>query len=175
MTLNGTRHNGNIWIASPQIATTHQLTNVPIDDLDISSLIEPELIHYKSFDGLEIPAYYYRPSATFRMNTSGLPVIIFIHGGPESQFRPLYAAPAMPPIQYYLNRGFAVFPPNVRGSRGYGKTFIHLDNVQLRPNSIADVEAAVKWLTQQGSAYPKRMGVMGRSYGGFMVLASITT
>jgi dipeptidyl aminopeptidase/acylaminoacyl peptidase len=171
---NGTRHNGNIWIASPQPPAASQLTNVSIDDLDLSSLIEPELIHYSSFDGLEIPAYYYRPRATFRKNGSGLPVIIFIHGGPESQFRPLYAAPSMPPLQYYLNCGFAVFAPNVRGSRGYGKTFIHLDDVQLRPHSVADVKAAVEWLIQQGGADSRRIGVMGRSYGGFMVLAAIT-
>jgi dipeptidyl aminopeptidase/acylaminoacyl peptidase len=172
---NGTRHNGNIWIASPQTPAASQLTNVSIDELDPSSLIEPELIHYSSFDDLEIPAYYYRPRATLRKNASGLPVIIFIHGGPESQFRPLYAAPSMPPIQYYLNRGFAVFAPNVRGSRGYGKTFIHLDDVQLRPNSVADIKAAVEWLIQQGGADSRRIGVMGRSYGGFMVLAAITT
>jgi dipeptidyl aminopeptidase/acylaminoacyl peptidase len=80
----------------------------------------------------------------------------------------------VPPIQYYLERGFAVFAPNVRGSSGYGKTYGHLDDVRLRPNSVADLKAGVEWLINAGGADPERIGIMGRSYGGFMVLAAIT-
>lgn len=172
---NGTRHNGNVWTAAPGAPAAHQLTDAPMDGLDPATLIEPELITYTSFDGLQIPAYYYRPAITGRARDGALPVIVFVHGGPESQFRPLHAAPWMPPLQYYLSRGFAVFAPNVRGSAGYGKTSIHLDDVRLRPNSVADLKAGVEWLVGHGGADPTRIGVVGRSYGGFMVLAAITS
>lgn len=172
---NGTRWNGNIWGASPTMKDARQVSSIPME-IDQSSLVEPELIHYPSFDGRLIPAYYYRPHHTTRATASGLlPVIVFVHGGPESQFRPLYAAPWMPPLQYYLQRGFAVLAPNVRGSLGYGKTYVHLDDVHLRPHSVADLKAGVEWLIQQGSADPHRIGIMGRSYGGYMVLAAITS
>ena len=171
----GTRYNGNIWMASFRERVALQVSYVLMSGIDISLLIEPELIYYPSFDGLEIPAYYYHPSESFRSADSGLPVIIFVHGGPEGQFRPVYAAPWVPPIQYYLRRGFAVFVPNVRGSTGYGKEFVHLDDVRLRPDSVADLKAAVEWLVTEGGADPARVGIIGRSYGGFMVLAALTT
>lgn len=172
---NGTRYNGNIWTAAPGADSAHQLTFVSMNDVDTTILVEPELIRFSSFDGLEIPAFYYRPPASARARAGKLPVIIFVHGGPESQFRPLYAAPSVPPLQYYLSQGFAVLAPNVRGSSGYGKTYIHLDDVRLRPNSVADLKAAVEWLIEKGDADPQRIGIMGRSYGGFMVLAAITS
>lgn len=192
---NGTRHNGNIWLATPGTTdlppaiapaapaspdaeppapATRQLTHIPLG-LDPAVLIEPELVRYPTFDGREIPAYYYRPTDTHRATAAGMPVIVFVHGGPESQFRPLHAAPAMPPLQYYLSRGFAVFAPNVRGSSGYGKTSIHLDDIHRRPESVADLKAGVEWLVRAGDADPERIGIMGRSYGGFMVLAAITS
>ena len=103
--LNGTRHNGNIWLAAPGVAdvapTIQQATSIPLP-VDAATLVEPTLIHYASFDGLDIPAYYYLPHDRSRADSEGrLPVIIFVHGGPESQFLPLYAAPLMPPLQYY--------------------------------------------------------------------------
>jgi dipeptidyl aminopeptidase/acylaminoacyl peptidase len=174
---NGTTHNGNIWIVSVEETKARepqQITSIEMN-VEPSTLVEPELIHYPSFDGLEIPAYYYRPRVPSRLTRDGLqPVIVFVHGGPESQFRPLYAAPWMPPFQYYLNQGFAILAPNVRGSSGYGKTYVHLDDVGLRPNSVADLKAGVEWLIREGKADPKRIGIMGRSYGGYMVLAAIT-
>jgi dipeptidyl aminopeptidase/acylaminoacyl peptidase len=151
------------------------LTRASLAGLDPATLVEPELVRYPSFDGLEVPAYLYRPASEAGRSAAGPPVIVFVHGGPESQFRPLHAAPWMPPLQYYLSQGFAVFAPNVRGSAGYGKTYIHLDDVALRPNSVADLKAGVEWLVAQGIADPKRVGVVGRSYGGYMVLAAITT
>ncbi|HEY7834097.1 MAG TPA: prolyl oligopeptidase family serine peptidase, partial [Ktedonobacterales bacterium] len=161
---NGTRHNGNIWTAGPgtgDAAPARQVSQVPMGGLDPATLIEPQLVSYRSFDGLEIPAYYYLPTGRARANAAGLPVIVFVHGGPESQFRPLHAAPWMPPLQYYLSLGFAVFAPNVRGSAGYGKTYIHLDDVRLRPNSVADLQAGVAWLAAHGGADPARIGIMG--------------
>ncbi len=170
----GPRHNGNIWTASPSIGIARQVTATPLS-VDTNSLIEPDLVHYPSFDGLQIPAYYYRPATTGRSTSAGLPVIMYVHGGPENQFRPLYAAPNLPPLQYYLSRGFAVFAPNFRGSLGYGKTFAHLDDVRLRPDCVADLKSGVEWLTTHGGADPRRIGIVGRSYGGFMALAAITS
>jgi len=175
LSFNGTTHAGNIWLAQAETTRAQQVTTLPMH-LQVDSLVEPELIHYQSFDGLQIPAYYYRPRASTRATPDGLlPVILFVHGGPESQFRPLYAAPWMPPLQYYLNRGFAVLAPNVRGSSGYGKKYVHLDDVGLRSDSVADLKAAVDWLIREGRADPQRIGIVGRSYGGYMVLAAITT
>ncbi|HEY3994014.1 MAG TPA: S9 family peptidase [Ktedonobacteraceae bacterium] len=172
---NGTAHAGNIWLVQTETARAQQITTLPTR-IQTDELITPELIHYPSFDGLQIPAYYYRPHTTTRATADGLlPVILFVHGGPESQFRPLHAAPWMPPLQYYLHRGFAVLAPNVRGSSGYGKKYVHLDDVGLRADSVADLKAAVDWLKQEGHADPQRIGIVGRSYGGYMVLAAITT
>jgi dipeptidyl aminopeptidase/acylaminoacyl peptidase len=172
---NGTRYSGNIWLAAVGDERARQLTTLSSGLIEPAELIEPSLVRYPSFDGLEIPAYYYRPLSSSRARDGKLPVIVFVHGGPESQFRPLHAAPSMPPLQYWLQLGFAVFAPNVRGSLGYGKSYVHLDDVHLRPNSVADLKAGVEWLMRSGEIDPQRIGIMGRSYGGFMVLAAITT
>ena len=100
----------------------------------------------------------------------GLPTVVEVHGGPESQRRPIWSAP----IQYLAGRGFAVLAPNVRGSTGYGKAYSHLDDVRLRMDSVRDLAHAVEWLRANG-ADPRRIAVMGGSYGGFMVLSAITT
>ena len=94
-------------------------------------------------------------------------MIINVHGGPESQARPAFA----PVTQYLLNRGYAVFFPNVRGSTGYGKEYTHLDDVRLRMDSVKDLAHAAYWLGERGHG---RIAVMGGSYGGFMVLAALT-
>src|SRR3712207_5751725 len=90
-----------------------------------------------------------------------------VHGGPESQSRPLFA----PVTQFLLSRGYAVFSPNVRGSTGYGKAYTHLDDVRLRMDSVADLAHAAFWLR---ACAHERVAVMGGSYGGFMVLAALT-
>jgi dipeptidyl aminopeptidase/acylaminoacyl peptidase len=150
-----------------------------------TSFIRPKLIKYKSFDGREISAWYYEPSRqrsfSLKLNdpkdASGLksskptmPVIVSIHGGPESQERPGFN----PLYQYYLSRGYGILAPNVRGSTGYGKTFTHLDDVKKREDSVKDIAAGVDWLKTTGGADPRRIAVMGNSYGGYMTLAAIT-
>ena len=99
-----------------------------------------------------------------------VPVIVSVHGGPEGQERPGFN----PLYQYYLSRGYAVLATNVRGSTGYGKTFTHLDDVAKREDSVKDLAFAVDWLKASGVADPKRVAVMGGSYGGYMTLAAIT-
>jgi dipeptidyl aminopeptidase/acylaminoacyl peptidase len=130
------------------------------------TFVEPELISWRSFDQREITGFLYRP------RTPGPhPVIVQIHGGPESQFRPGFS----PTIQYWVNElGVAVIAPNVRGSDGYGKDFLALDNGPLREDSVRDIGALLDWIDAQQSLDGERVMVYGGSYGGYMVLASMT-
>ena len=164
-TFNSAKNNADIWIYDIQSKSLTQLTKSSRSGIPTSSFVEPELIKYKTFDGKEIPAWFYKP-----MNASGkLPVIISVHGGPEGQERPGFN----PLYQYYLSRGYAVLATNVRGSTGYGKTFTHLDDVHKREDSVKDLAYSVDWLKANG-ADSKRIAVMGGSYGGYMTMAAIT-
>ncbi|MGM0604644.1 MAG: S9 family peptidase [Halobacteriota archaeon] len=142
---------------------------VPVGTLGIPTerFRSPSVVRYESFDGRRIPAYWTLPSDAPEGET---PVIVDIHGGPEHQRRPWF----YPTKQYFLANGYAIFEPNVRGSSGYGKAYTHLDDVERRMDSVADVEAAVEWLSEQPAVDPNRIVAYGRSYGGFMVLAAIT-
>jgi dipeptidyl aminopeptidase/acylaminoacyl peptidase len=129
---------------------------------------EAKLIHWKSFDGKSISGFYYAPSAKF---TGKRPVIIDIHGGPEGQFRPGFLGRN----NYYMSElGIAMIFPNVRGSTGYGKTFLTLDNGFLREDSYKDIDALFDWIAQQPDLDASRVMVTGGSYGGFMTLAVAT-
>jgi dipeptidyl aminopeptidase/acylaminoacyl peptidase len=129
-------------------------------------------VRYSTFDDREIPAYLFLPDAQpHGAEPRRLPVVVYVHGGPEGQTRPAFN----PVIQYLAANGYAVLAPNVRGSTGYGYPFQRLDDVRLRMDSVADLAAAVRWLGEQGIAEPQRIAVMGGSYGGFMVLSALTT
>ncbi len=171
-TFNGSRHSGDIWLYDMKTRALSQVTQSSMAGIPQSTFVEPELIRYKSFDGREIPAWYYRPQSAngSGSNGRGLPVIVNVHGGPEGQAQPGFSGIN----QYFLSRGYAVLAPNVRGSTGYGKTFTHLDDVSKREDSVKDLAAAVEWLKANGGADPKRIAVMGGSYGGYMTLAAIT-
>lgn len=134
---------------------------------DRPPVVEPELVHFATFDGREIPAFLFRPDGE-----GSFPVLVEIHGGPESQRRPQYAS-AVPTDQLIQSLGIAVLALNVRGSTGYGKSYSHLDDKELRLDAVRDVAAAVEWLRGRPDVIPDRIGVMGQSYGGFMTLASI--
>lgn len=127
----------------------------------------PELVRYPTFDGRDIPAWYFRPAGR---PGERLPVVVYVHGGPEGQTQALF----YPVLQYLAHRGYAVLAPNVRGSWGYGKAYLNLDNVEKRMDSVADLAAAVDWLNTRPEIDPARIAVYGGSYGGFMVLAAIT-
>jgi dipeptidyl aminopeptidase/acylaminoacyl peptidase len=99
------------------------------------------------------------------------PVVVQVHGGPESQSQTSFN----PVTQYLVNRGYAVLAPNVRGSTGYGRTYTHLDDVDKRLDSVADLKAAVDWLRESKKVDADRVAVMGGSYGGFMTLSALTT
>ncbi|MEH7457637.1 S9 family peptidase [Bacillus sp. JJ1127] len=165
--LNGATHPSDIWELDLKTKKNARLTYVSQSPVVEHALVEPELIHFTSFDGLEVPAFFYKPQ---QVKNEKLPVVVFVHGGPESQIRAVYN----PFLQYFLNRGYAVCTPNVRGSTGYGKAYTHLDDVRKRMHSVQDLTYLVEWLKTEGNADPNKIAIMGRSYGGFMVLAAIT-
>ncbi|HQU93842.1 MAG TPA: S9 family peptidase [Pyrinomonadaceae bacterium] len=177
--------NGDIWIYDRKTMQLSQVTKSDRAGLDPKTFVTPDLIKFKSFDGREIPAWYYKPEGTgvhpnnlgsmasrsgMTEANSKIPVIVSVHGGPEGQSRPGFNAL----FQYYLSRGYAVLDPNVRGSTGYGKTYTHLDDVEKREDSVKDLAAAHEWLVKSGGADAKRIAVMGGSYGGYMTMAAIT-
>jgi dipeptidyl aminopeptidase/acylaminoacyl peptidase len=144
-------------------------TDSEVGGLDTSSFVTPALIHYPTFDSVDgeqrmIPAWVYRP------NVKGpVPVIISIHGGPESQARPYFSST----YQMWLAKlGVAVVVPNVRGSNGYGKSYLALDNGYNREDSVKDIGALLDWIREDPDLDESRVAVYGGSYGGYMVLAS---
>lgn len=136
--------------------------------LDTTHLPEPALIHWRSWDGRTISGFLYRPPGKF---TGPRPTMILIHGGPEGQFRPDFLGST----NYYLNElGVALIFPNVRGSSGYGKGFLALDNGLLREGAYKDINSLLDWVSQQPELDAKRVLITGGSYGGFMTLAVAT-
>jgi len=135
-----------------------------VGGLDTETFIEPELVRYESFDGLSVPAWVYRPAGE-----GPFPVVVSIHGGPESQSRPTFSST----YQMWMDKlGVAVVVPNVRGSNGYGKTYLGLDNGFRREDSVRDIGALLDWIAGQEDLDASRVAVFGGSYGGYMVLAS---
>lgn len=133
--------------------------------LNTDGFSEPELVHWPSFDGRSLSGFLYRPPAKF---TGKRPVMIVIHGGPESQARPGFLGQS----NYYLNDlGVALLYPNIRGSSGYGKTFLDLDNGYRREDSYKDIGALLDWITAQPELDTEKILVSGGSYGGHMTLA----
>lgn len=140
-----------------------------VGGLDPAGFVRPERIQFASFDGRMIPAYYYRPANAAPSGKA--PVLINIHGGPESQYQPLFSGAS----QFYAKEfGFAVIHPNVRGSAGYGKTYLKLDNAERREDSVKDIGALLDWIATREELDASRVAVTGGSYGGYMVLASLT-
>jgi dipeptidyl aminopeptidase/acylaminoacyl peptidase len=182
ITVTGSAENQNVYVVDVETGEAERWTDAATAGLPKESFVRPRLVHYESFGvdeprssargtesgrGLEIPAFFSVPDDA---EPGGTPVIVDIHGGPESQRRPSFRATK----QYFLNRGYAVFEPNVRGSSGYGKEYTHLDDVDKRMDSVADIKHGVEWLRDQKAVDPDRIVAYGGSYGGFMVLAALT-
>ena len=143
-----------------------ELTQSPRAGVDMTKMVRPELVRYRAHDGLELSGWLYRAQGTKRPG----PIVLSFHGGPEGQERPAFNST----YQALLGRGIAVFAPNVRGSSGFGKKFVNLDNGALRENGVKDIKATVDFVVKSGVADPKRIGIMGGSYGGYMVMAGLT-
>ncbi|WP_129114928.1 S9 family peptidase [Halegenticoccus tardaugens] len=168
VTVTGSADNTNVYVVDARTGEAERWTRAATAGIPRETFVEPELVHYPTFDGRDIPAFFTLPDAADGAGTT--PVVVDIHGGPESQRRPSFG----PVTQYFVGRGYAVFEPNVRGSAGYGKAYGHLDDVEKRLDAVADVEAAVEWLADHPAVDPDRIVAMGGSYGGFMVLSALT-
>jgi dipeptidyl aminopeptidase/acylaminoacyl peptidase len=162
------RSSSDVYSLDVETGKVERWTFSETGGLNTASLPEPELIHWKSWDGRMISGFLYRPPSKF---TGKRPVIVNIHGGPEAQFRPGFLGRS----NYWLNElGIAVIFPNVRGSNGYGKTFLSLDNGLLREGSYKDIDTLLDWIQQQNDLDSGRVMITGGSYGGFMTLAVAT-
>ena len=164
---NNPKQTFDIWSWDWRRSRLKQMTTSAYAGVDPTQFAEPQLIKYPSFDGMEIPAFLYLPA-----NYKGgpIPFILDIHGGPEGQFRPTFNRH----FQYLMAHGFGLLAPNVRGSEGYGKDYMALDNYKNRLNSVKDMKGGADWLIEQGYTKQGMVGVKGGSYGGYMVMAGIT-
>lgn len=163
-TLKSPLYPGDIWHCDAESGQAKRVTSFGRSEAVESAWREPEIRSFASFDGLQVPYFLYK------QNNEKAPAVVYVHGGPESQIRFDFN----PVIQYLLGQGFAVVAPNVRGSLGYGKTYLNLDNARKRMDAVADLAWLVKDLAKLDAVDASRIGIMGRSYGGFMVLASLT-
>jgi dipeptidyl aminopeptidase/acylaminoacyl peptidase len=167
-TFDGPRHNPDVWVWDLATNKMRQVTHSSRAGIPFSQFAEPEAIKYKTFDGRMIPAWFYKPAGGKPGELP--PVIVYPHGGPEGQTRPAFN----PIFQYFVQAGYAVLAPNVRGSTGYGTAYMNLDNTTKRMDSVKDLAHAAYWLRDEKQGDPKRLAVYGGSYGGFMVLAAVT-
>jgi len=158
----------DIYVWNVDEKVIRPVTRASHGGLPRSSFIPPQLIRYPTFDNRRIPAWFYIPP---QAKSSPVPAVVMVHGGPESQFKPFFHFM----VQYLLQNGYAVLAPNVRGSTGYGKHYSHLDDVEKRMHSVEDLAHAALWLKRQAEIDGDRLAVYGGSYGGFMVLSTLTT
>jgi len=163
------RSPADAWSCDPATGQVARWTESEAGGLDPAGFIEPETVRLKSFDGLAVSGFLYAPDP--KKFPGPRPVLVNIHGGPEGQSRPVFQARN----NYYLNEmGVALLFPNVRGSSGYGKTFLALDNGFKREDSVKDIGAFLDFIaTRQDTLDPARVGVIGGSYGGYMTLACL--
>ncbi|HEY1138690.1 MAG TPA: S9 family peptidase [Lysobacter sp.] len=173
LTLNSATSPSDVYVIDLAGAKLTRWTQSEVGGLDAKKFVAPSLIRYPTFDEVDgkprtIPAFYYRPANV--PAGKKLPVVISIHGGPEGQAFPTFN----PTAQYLANElGVALLVPNVRGSSGYGKTYLSLDNAAKREDSVKDIGALLDWIAKQPELDASRVGVQGGSYGGYMVLASL--
>lgn len=166
MSVSGSAAVSNVWNLDVSTNAFTRISDTPHDGVDLDALVRPQLRTYTAHDGLELSGWLYEAPD---QEEPGAMVLSF-HGGPEGQTRPVFRAD----FQALLSRGISVFAPNVRGSSGFGKTFVNLDNGALRFDGIKDIESTVRFVVDEGLADPERIGIMGGSYGGYMVMAGIT-
>ena len=171
MTISGSNRPADVWVLDHDAKDGHwsaprQVTFSPHAGVILDALVTPELVKFPAHDGLELSGWLYRLPG----ETKPGPVVLSFHGGPEGQERPGFNST----YQALLSRGISVFAPNVRGSSGFGKKFVNLDNGPLRVEGVKDIKDCVDVLVAQKIADPKRIGIMGGSYGGYMTLAGLT-
>ncbi|QHT72188.1 S9 family peptidase [Rhodocytophaga rosea] len=172
MVINSAQSPGDVYVLDVSSSKLERWTFSEVGGLNPETFVAPSLIEYETFDKVggkprKIPAFYYKP----KTGNGPYPVIIDIHGGPEGQYRPGFSSN----FQYLVNElGIAVIAPNVRGSSGYGKTYLELDNGYKREESVQDIGKLLDWIAGQKELDASRIVVQGGSYGGYMVLACMT-
>lgn len=157
--------NADVWIWPRKENKSRQFVASP-SRVPQESLVESNLVRYRTFDGKQIPSFVFLPR---NIEDKKVPAVIVIHGGSEGQSRPMFD----PLVQYLLYRGYAVVVPNVRGSSGHGKTYLGLDDREKRMDSVRDLEFLYRALEQREDIDPKKIALFGASYGGYMVLAGL--
>ncbi len=163
--LSGATTPRDIWILNTETYQFRQLTFSPHAGIDLKTLIAPTLVHFSAHDGLKLTGWLYHPQSSYEPG----PIVLSFHGGPEGQERPRFRSD----YQALLAQGISILAPNVRGSSGFGKKFVNLDNGELRFNGIKDIKSCVEYVISSGIADPQRIGIMGGSYGGYMVMAGL--
>ncbi|ARD48267.1 prolyl oligopeptidase family serine peptidase [Sporosarcina sp. P33] len=156
---------GDIWSYDVASKKVNRLTFIGQSKTVGKFWCEPELRIFHSFDGLEVPYFFYNKDASVNQ-----PAVIYVHGGPESQTKAEYN----PVVQYLVHKGMAVAAPNIRGSNGYGRSFLQMDDADKRLDAVEDLACLAKELTATHQVAEDKIGIIGRSYGGFMVLAALT-
>lgn len=154
-----------LWIGNAHEQKFKQITEID-SVLDHKELVHPTFETYRSFDEREIPTFLYLPK---QKSKAPMSVVVLIHGGPEGQSLPIFD----PLIQYLVYKGYAVVAPNIRGSSGYGRAYMDLDNIEKRFDAIRDLEFLHKFIAQDKRFDEKKAALIGGSYGGYMVLAGL--
>lgn len=157
----------NLYLYNFGTKKLKKLTETLNPEIDPEALVSAEVVRYNSFDGLEIPAIYYKPHQATPDNK--VPALVWVHGGPGGQSRTGYFAL----IQYLVNNGYAVLAVNNRGSSGYGKTFFKMDDKNHGDKDLKDCVWGKKWLMKQDYIDGDKIGIIGGSYGGYMTMAAM--
>jgi len=167
LTVGSSTSPANLFMYNMESKELKQLTSTLNREIDRNDLVQAEVIRFKSFDGKEIPAIYYKPLQANKNNKAG--ALVWVHGGPGGQSRVGFSNS----IQYLVNNGYAVLAVNNRGSSGYGKTFYKLDNKDHSNGDLKDCIYGKKWLAEQEYIDSTAIGIYGGSYGGCMVLGAL--
>jgi len=163
----GDRSPVNLWWYNFDTRKMQKLTSALNPEINPNDLVDAQVVRYQSFDGMEVPAIFYKP----KQASAGrrVPALVWVHGGPGGQSRAGYSQA----IQYFVNHGYAILAVNNRGSSGYGKSYYKMDNRNHGDKDLKDCVWGKKWLASQSYIDPSKIGIYGGSYGGFMSLAGI--
>jgi dipeptidyl aminopeptidase/acylaminoacyl peptidase len=164
----GSNTPSNLFVYDLETKMQNQITDVLNSEIEGDHLVTAEVIRFNSFDGVEIPAIYYKPHQAAKENK--VPALVWVHGGPGGQSRQNFSSF----IQYLVNHGYAILAVNNRGSSGYGKTFYQMDDLNHGDKDLKDCVEGKNWLAQQAEIDPEKIGIIGGSYGGYMTMAALT-
>ncbi len=168
LTVGTSKAPNNIYVYNFETSDLKKLTETLNTDINPDDLVSAEVVRFKSFDGIDIPAIYYKPLVASAKNK--VPALVWVHGGPGGQSRTGYFAL----IQYLVNHGYAILAVNNRGSSGYGKTFYKMDDKNHGDKDLKDCLWGKKWLQEQSYIDSTKIGIIGGSYGGYMTMAAMT-